>query len=496
MKTRKLNIIFLLSLFLVFFGCADLEIENKNNPDYAQAVSQPSDLRGIASGMVRTWYQISQEYDGPALGFWVMADAGTCSWGNAGMRVLSNQPRFVFDNNPTYADAQITENYYNTLQSLLSQANDVLKTIEIDGVEIIIGTNDDTPMVKAVSYFAQGLALGYLGLTYDQGFIVTQTTNLEEGVEISPWTELIDAALESFDQAIAISEANPFTLPAAWIPHGVAFTSANFSKLANSFAARILAYSPRSKAQNDALNWQKVYDYASKGIDYDFAPIADDINWYTLYQTYANYSGWGRTDMRVVSMMDPRMPSQWPAGGFNALPDPAATEAEAFDNRILTDFEYMDYNDFSAERGTYHFTCYRFARRDTYLSTWTEPCPEFYEAENDMLIAEALMHLDRLPEAQAVINAGTRVTRGGLPAVAATKAAIEAAIFHERNVELFNSGFGIEFFTMRKADKLQEGTFLHMPVPGAQLQVIGMPYYTFGANVGTPGVDVSNGGWF
>ena len=496
MKTNKFSITLLLSVFLVFFGCADLEIENKNNPDYAKTVSQPSDIRGMASGLIRGWYQITQEYDGPALGFWVMADAGTCSWGNAGMRVLSNQPRFVFDNNPTYADAQITEDYYKTLHSVLSQANDILRIIEVDGMEIIIGENDDTDMVKAVAYFAQGLALGYLGLVYDQGFVVTHNTNIEEGVEVSPWTDLIDAALASFDQAIAISDAGSFTLPAAWVPHTTSFTNTNFSKLANSFAARVLAYSPRNKAQNDALNWQKVYDYASNGLDFDFAPIADDINWYTLYQTYANYSGWGRTDMRVVSMMDPRMPSQWPAAGFSALPAPVTTTADAFDNRIISDFQYMDFNDFSAERGTYHFTCYRFARRDTYLQTWTEPCPEFYKAENDMLKAEALMYLDRLPEAKTVLDNSTRVTRGGLPPVTATKQAIADAIFHERNVELFCSGFGIEFFTMRKADKLQPGTFLHMPIPGSQLQVIGMPYYTFGATEGEPGVDVSNGGWF
>ena len=59
---------------------------------------------------------------------------------------------------------------------------------------------------------------------------------------------------------------------------------------------------------------------------------------------------------------------------------------------------------------------------------------------------------------------------------------------------------GVEFFTMRKADKLQPGTPLHLPIPGQQLEVNVMDYYTVGgldaAQKGTPGVDVSNGGWF
>ncbi len=105
-----------------------------------------------------------------------------------------------------------------------------------------------------------------------------------------------------------------------------------------------------------------------------------------------------------------------------------------------------------------------------------------------------------LPAAQAIINAGTRVTRGGLAPVGATVNDIENAIFHERNVELFCTGMGLEFFTMRKADILQEGTPLHLPIPGQQLEVNLMDYYTFGglgaSQKGAPGVDVSDGGWF
>ena len=106
------------------------------------------------------------------------------------------------------------------------------------------------------------------------------------------------------------------------------------------------------------------------------------------------------------------------------------------------------------------------------------------------------MHQPNLAGAAAIINAGTRVTRGGLAPVGANAAEVEAAIFHERNVELYCSGMGVEFFTMRKADKLQPGTPLHLPIPGQQLEVNIMDYYTFGGDKGVAGQDYSNGGWF
>jgi hypothetical protein len=151
---------------------------------------------------------------------------------------------------------------------------------------------------------------------------------------------------------------------------------------------------------------------------------------------------------------------------------------------------------FRVERGYYHFSCYRCSRFDDYESTWTTPLPYFRKAENDLLKAEALFHQPNLAGAAAIINAGERVTRGGLAPIGATAAEVENAIFYERNIELFCTGLGVEFFTMRKADKLQPGTPLHLPIPGAQLDVNLMDNYTFGPGVGVAGQDYSNGGWF
>jgi hypothetical protein len=496
MKTFKYSLLFSLILALFAVSCEDLDVPNENDPDFATAFSNPSDIRGVAGSLVNTWFLRAHDYNGPALGLWVAADAGTCSWGNAGMRVLSNEPRMAFDNTPAYQDAAISENFYKGMFGVLSSANEVLGKTEIEGVEIVSDEGvDETKMVSAFAHFAQGISLGYIGLLFDQAFVTSEYTDLTQEVPLSPYTDVIDSALVFLDKCIAICESETFDVPDNFIP-GISLDETTLGQLANSFAARILAYSPRNASENAAVNWQQVYDYASAGIDYDFSPLADDITWYTLYHTYANFQGWGQADMRIIHMMDPNMPETWPgANGFEVIPAPVETYDAAYDNRIIDDFQFLSSCPFRAERGYYHFSCYRFSRRDEYLSTWVTTMPDMYKAENDLLIAEAALELGNLAEAASIINNGTRVTRGGLPTIGATATEIDDAIYRERLVELFCSGLGIEFCTLRKKDLLQEGSFLHFPIPGQQLEVNNMDNYTFGPETGRPGIDYSTGGW-
>lgn len=498
MKTLKYFLLFTALVAVMISGCESLDVKNENDPDFATAFSKPTDVKGVAGGLINTWFQSTQNYYGPALALWVGADAGTCSHGNMAMWDFSREPRIPWDNTPSYGNAVVNEELYKQMYSLLSSSNEILAKLVTEGMEIISddGT-DETPMVKAIAYLGQALAHGYVGLFYDKGFVVTETTDLTEEILTAPYEDLITTAVESLDKCIAICESNTFTLPSSWIP-GITYTHTQISELANSMAARFLSYSPRNKTENDAVDWGKVLAYANKGLTYDFAPLMDDVNWYDLYQTYANYGGWGRVDMRIINMMDPEMPARWTLGAdqWNVLPAPNTVHEDGVDDRILTDFQYLSSCTFRVERGYYHYSSYRFARRDLYLSTWTEPAPVFYKAENDLLKAEALMHQPNLNAAALIINEGPRVTRGGLDPINATAAEVEAAIFYERNVELFNSGMGIEFCTMRKADKLQLGTPLHFPIPGQQLEVNIMEYYTFGPGLGVPGKDHSTGGWF
>ncbi len=490
MKALKYISILLLATF-VWVSCEDLVVENLNDPDFKTAFSNPADIKGVAGGLMNRWFMATHEDDGgPACALHVTADAGTCSWGNFGMRVFGNEPRQEFNNKPSYADVTITENFYNNLYSILSQANDVLAQTETNGVEMEDGTTD---MVRAMAYFIQGISLGYIGVLYEKGFIVTHETDISGNLEASPYKEVVAEAVKSLDQAIAISKASTFTIPAEWIP-GESWSNVEFAQLASSYACRLLVYSARNKTEDNATDWSKVYTYAKNGIKKDFAPLADDVTWYSGFHTYANYSGWGFTDMYVIHLMDNNMPATFPSTGlFSDLPNNGkATSADA---RLLSDYQYMSSCPFRAERGYYHFSSYRYKRLDPYLTTWTEPMPEFRKAENDYFIAEAAARTNKLAEAVSVMNASARASRGKLADLTADQAKVLAAIHYERMVELMCSGMGVQYFEMRKENLLQKGTILHFPIPGSQLEVIQMDYYTFGGTTGTAGVDYSNGGW-
>ena len=310
-------------------------------------------------------------------------------------------------------------------------------------------------MITAIAQLFQGLSLGYIGLVFDKGFIATEYTDLTRTLETVPYMTMIDTALKSLDKCIALCEANTFTLDGNWVP-GITMTNVKMGELANTAAAVLLSYSPRNKTQNDAVDWAKVGAYANKGLTYDFAPVMDNIQWWNDYVYYANVSGWGQATMRIVNMMDPRFPSRWvDANTWNILPARTTTHTAGIDDRIFTDFDFLGSCPFRVERGYYHFSCYRFKRYDDYLATSLGPLAQFRKTENDLLKAEALLHQPNLAGAAAIINAGERVTRGGLAPIDATALEVENAIFYERNIELFCTGMGLEFFTMRKADKLR-----------------------------------------
>jgi len=489
MKNKNLIYAFVISFLFVFSGCQKLDVENLNNPDSATVLANPNDLAGLAGGIMNGWFQQSQEYDGLGLALWVGADVGTCSWGNSGMRDFSNEPRNAWNNDGAYSYANITRSHYLGMNSTLSLSNQILNQIVNNGAEL--KTPAETAAVEAMARLGQGLGMGYIALVFDKGFIVDETINLEsDEIPAVPYNELSAAAIAKIDQAIALCSTS-FTLPAAWIP-GMTWTNVELGKLANSFAARLLINTSRTAAENSAVDWARVKAYAEKGIDFDFAPLADDINWYSLYQTYSVYGGWGQVDMRVIHMMDPNMPDYFPESlSFDDLPNQGLATSD--DARLLTDFEYKSSCPFNANRGSYHFSSYRYARLDDYLATWTTPMPEMRKAENDLMLAEAKLMLGDAAGAAAIVNAGTRVTRGGLAPVDA--AGVGAAIKYERTIELTLTGFGLEFFDMRRADMLQKGTPLHFPIPQQQLDVMQMENYTFGGVANADGVNASNGGW-
>jgi len=127
--------------------------------------------------------------------------------------------------------------------------------------------------------------------------------------------------------------------------------------------------------------------------------------------------------------------------------------------------------------------------------------PTFMIADNDMLKAEAMLNTGNSAGAIAIINAGTRVTRGNLTPLAATASAAEIneAIMYEKSIELLGTApFSLWMERRRRTDSrnasnirlshtdldplggLQLGTPAHLPVPAAELDIREEGTYNFG----------------
>ena len=482
-KTIKLFSILTILFFSV--SCEDfsteLEVENLENPNDQILTSDPVALEAISKSIMHSWFMTHTAYQGPGMAMATMSDIITCSWGNAGMRDTSSEPRVAFNNSAAYGSGYITNNYFNSLYSVLADSNTLGKAI-VNETEF-----DDPAKIEMISKLGQALSIGYLAIVFDQVWLSDETGAVNEDGSSSTYAEAMTFALDKLDQAISIANANNITLDDGFIPGG---QGSRIVEYMNSLGARMLVTNVRNGSQKATINWAKVLTYAQNGITSDFEIYMDDIAWYDLVpKTYLVYPGWARVDMRVVNMMDPNTQDYW-TDNLTFLP-----ESTSVDARLLTDYQYLSSNNFRPERGYYHYSNYRYSRYDSYITYWTENLVVYSKSENDMYMAEAMAQMGDLAGAAGVINAGTRVTRGNLPLVNANLADISYAIHYERSVEFaFTSPF-IGFGEMRKEDMLQPGTPLHFPVPGKALDAIPAPNYTFGGTTGVAGEDYSTGGW-
>ena len=424
------------------------------------------------------------------MGMWVSSDQGTCSWANSGMYDLSKQPRIPFNNTTSYTYAYVFEDYYELMFGTLTTANDILGVIN-DSLVIENNNVDDTPMVQAFSYFIQGATLGYLGLVYDEAYIMTENTEDPTSVMPSPYKDVVYEAVKSLDKAIEVCNNNSFTVPSNWI-NGYAYSSDEIARLANSMAARLLVGWPRNASENEQIEWTNVLNYTNNGIQHDLETIMDDVNWKSYFRRYTVQPGWALIDCRIINLMDERYPWMFPEDGV--APPPAQSD----DKRLETDFTFNPVNNMKPERGYYHYSNYEYTRYPYAISTWEGPVIDYSQTENELLKAEALANLGSLSEAIQVINNGSRTTRGHLSPLNESSDfdKVLEAIYYERDVELIQTGFGLSFFDMRRRNMMQPGSLLHFPIPAKELMVMQLPLYTFGGVANEDGVNTSNGGWF
>ena len=495
MKNNFLKYLVIGALILTSCSEEDLLVENQNQPDFLQVYASGEDVYNVVSGLYNTFYSAEASISGIGPMLAVAADNASCSWGNFAMRDMSWEPRKAWTNTPGYGYQGNTKHHFDKMYASINTASLALKAMD-NGLQIGKDGKDDN-LVRAFARFNMGIAYGSLALNFDKAFIVDEKISIENATveDASDFTKIAEQALIYLDEAIELSN-NSFTVPASWLGSAGNLTNADLKAYANSWAARILVNLPRNSTQNSNVNWTKVLEYANNGIKSDVNVINDGYNqWYNSFTDYLTYPGWGVIDMYVVNKLDPTMPNHWTDSV--TFPAPPESTNENADHRINTDYEYIPSNWLRSDRGYYHWSNYRYSRYDDIYALGVGPAPQFLKAENDLYIAEGLAKTNKLAEAAAIINSGTRTTRGKLPEISANLDAVMDAIHHERIVELPFSSVGLQFYQMRKHNLLQKGTPLHLPLPARTLETFGVsqPFYTFGGPDGQDGENGSNGGW-
>jgi hypothetical protein len=494
MRTDYRRFIILLIIGVLSIGCTDLDLPNELEPDQKRVLSDIESVMDIAGNSFRGWHNGMQDFYSLAFPLAVMADHLTCSWGIT--RDYSWEPRNSVPEYPnstewSYSFQQIGQ--WEESYKAIHLSNSILRWLDEAGSTI---TEEQNALLEAFSLFTSGVSHGYLGLVFDQAVVVEYNSIYSNAVPV-PWGEVIEKSLEMLDKSIEISEAISFSVPPDWVG-GQEMTNLDLAALANGYAARILAYSSRTKAHNDAIDWNRVLSYAQNGLEVDFEPYLG-IDWFDDYWVYGRMYGWGRVDMRIVNLMDHDYPSRWPAdnSSWNTPDGSDPGPATPGDDRLLSDFSYLNDNTFPPDRGYYHWSHYRFSRYD-YLSAtvWygIGPRPTFMAWEVRLIEAEALLRLGDSEGAIAILNdvSGPRKVRGGLPDVLLSDDILRY-ILDEKEIECFCTGTGISFFDMRRTDRLQRGTWLHFPIPATELGLLLVPHYTIHSFF--DGIDGSAGNW-
>jgi hypothetical protein len=528
MKTRLL-VVGLAAFALA--GCLDLDVVNPNQPDRARALQTASDIEALVGGAFSPWWNCSSANtsSGPIL--MTMAYQHSATAANFGMVEFSGWPKVPAHTFPSDVySQQVTEQCWTWLYRAASAVVDGLKTL--DGGDVTLPA-DRMARVNAIGYLVLGLAHGSAAILYDQAYIYDPSVEIED-VELRPYGEVFAAAMGYFDRAIQEASGQSFTLPATWT--SMDRSASDIVRLANSYKARYRAAVSRTPEERAQVNWQSVLSEINNGITEDFNISVTSGSGFSsgTLVNIPRYGPWGQLSMQVLGMADTSGNYQtWISahpddrhpimGGQNMLihsPDlrfaQGADRDEQFENKGVL-YEISDGPGQEGaqwvrpDRGSFRWSFYRPRMMDMWhLSAANRTVwPEMTTIEMDLLRAEALFRTGDLDGAADIVNV-TR-TAAGLNATDASGVNTSCVprlpngacgdlwemLKWETRLETIYKGLHMApwYFHGRGWGDLAQGSFLQIPVPARELELLGMPAYTFGGIGGASAAPVGTYGY-
>lgn len=528
MKLSKIKSpILLLAIAAIFASCADLSVQNVNDPTKEAVEGNPANQTKLLAGGFYdlTTAMVSQH----GVNINMIADQNTSTNNFNAYWDFTEEPRRRLTNTTSYSNTDVFEDFFEGANSAVATANLFINNIVNEGQTVTNDNGDDiTNDILAQAYFLRGLSYGFLGLMYDQGYLIDENFNTEtDEPSFVPYGQLIDASIADLREAISLAAgSSTFTFNA--MPNPVdSWNAQEFQDIVNSYAARIMAGEARTAEERDGLDWQTILDFAQKGIggpqslsdlgvfsNQNIGSSGEFANYLTDWSNFlvagslfppGQGNGYNPTDVKVIHMLDPSYPVEYPAdqaSGGEAGLDPASSDDPRLGYYIYTTNPGFLNPSRNANLYSNYFSLRFFADSDW----WPQENRVifFTDTENDLLIAEAQLMTGNTAGAAMTLNnstAGTGETTLGFEFPAERKGYIEDAtlsgghtmtgaetmaqfqwaLLREYSVEIHTlGGVSSPWFFMRRHDLLQEGSATMLPVPASELEILGMEIYTFG----------------
>ncbi len=521
MRTRKILAIAALAS-VTTTGCIDLNVQNPNAADAERALRTAGDIEALIGGGFSSWWNASSSSSGigPILGTMSYMTSATAA--NFGMVEFSSWPKSRVHHLP--ADVYYGQYSYSWTQlyRAVSAVVDGLRAIESGKVTL---PPADLARARAFGYFVLGLAHGSVAILYDQGYIYDPSIAVDN-VKLAPYPQVMTAALGYFDKAIQEAQGQTFTIPATWMSRTV--SSTDLVRLTRSFKARYRAAVARTPAERTAVNWQNVIADIDNGITATWAIDVRSGSGFAsgVMSNLVRYGPWAQLSFQVLGMADqsgryqrwlaktpwerhPNLSADQASDPFLIVtPDTrfpqgatlaaqTATKGRIFEIPTASGGYGAQWN--RPDRGTFRWSFYRNRSNDQWQATTTRTDhPEVTLVEMRLLKAEALFRTNDRAGAATIINQ-TR-TAAGLNATDANGTntscvpklpdgrcgdLLEMLKWEVRMETMF---YGLHmaswYFHMRGWGDLSEGSFLHVPVPGREAELLQMQPYTFGGPAG------------
>ena len=518
MRIKKLSSMIGLCAAVLLAGsaCLDLEVQNLNAPDRERAIRTPGDVEALVSGGFQVWEATSQGlYPGGAMS--CVADSHSSSWGNFGMRDNCSEPRIAWNNDPSYGSRWVALSPWNNSYTALAAVRDGLSAIN-DGLRIQEGPEepDNTERLQLFGALIQALVFSNLAVIHDKAFILDETVSADEltSMETVPYDQVWAKAEEKYAEVIQGAERASLTIPDDWVGFQHDWDGARMAEVARAMRTRYRTQVPRTPADRQALNWSAILADAQMGMSEPYGGVREaGGNWIYQYgKTYtAWFTGWARIDYRTIGPADASGEYQrW----INApLDQRTPFDLDTDDVRIKPTgpcpapntgancgkyMRYMGSSPFPADRGIYHYSNYidwRWAYlwyEFRYETLWPDMTPK----ELELIAAEANYHLGNMAATMETVNKWR--ANGELPPFTDPNGVAPGgdrcipkmndgscgdlweAYKYEKRIELFHYGMATEYFDDRGWGDMVQHSWLQLPIPGAELELLLLPNYTFG----------------